>query len=105
MIIAWMYPDTVTVTFTITMQNHSGFTFTDGQVNLYDEYDPNNRITPVSANLSTTVVENGDNVTLTAEVTFDTKNNIAAGSYVSYKISFLCDGARKYYNYKILVNG
>lgn len=108
-IIAWMYPDTVTVTVTMSIQNNSGFTFTEGRLegenNVNEEYDPNNRITPASANLSTTTVQNGESVTLTAEVTFDTKNNITVGSYVNYKISFLCDGARRYYNYRIQVSG
>ena len=108
-IIAWMYQDTVTVTFTMTIQNHSGFTFTEGRLegenNVNEEYDPDNRITPASANLSTTTVQNGENVTLTAEITFATKENITMGSYVNYKISFLCDGARRYYNYKILISG
>lgn len=99
---------TITVTFSMTIQNNSGNTFTDAQIQV-EEYDPNNRINPTSTNvndlLSTTTVTNGNSVTLSAEIRFIATDNITVGSYVNYKISFLCDGVRKYYNYKILISG
>lgn len=102
--VLWIGSFNKDVTFTFTIQNISGFIFTDGNV-MVEEYDPDGRINPTNATLSTTTVNNGDSVTLTAEVTFDAKNDITVGSYVNYKISFLCDGARRYYNYKILISG
>ena len=102
--VLWIGSFNKDVTFTFTIQNISGFIFTDGNV-MVEEYDPDGRINPTNATLATTTVNNGDSVTLTAEVTFDAKNDITVGSYVNYKISFLCDGARRYYNYKILISG
>ena len=99
---------TITVTFSMTIQNNSGNTFTDAQIQV-EEYDPSNRIKPTSTNvndlLSTTTVTNGNSVTLAAEIRFNATDDITVGSYVNYKISFLCDGARRYYNYKILISG
>ena len=99
---------TITVTFSMTIQNNSGNTFTDAQIQV-EEYDPSNRINPTSTNvndlLSTTTVTNGNSVTLAAEIRFNATDDITVGSYVNYKISFLCDGARRYYNYKILISG
>lgn len=99
---------TITVTFSITLQNNSGSTYTDAQIEV-EEYDPSNRINPTSTNvndlLSTTIVQSGNNVTLTAEISFEARYDITVGSYVNYKISFLCDGVRRYYNYQILISG
>ncbi len=100
---------TVNVTISFTIQNNSEYTFTDGMLegdnNVYMEEDSGNLITPQSASLSTTTVRSGESVTLTAQITFNTKQDTPVGSYVSYKISFLCNGAKRYYNYKILVTG
>lgn len=99
---------TITVTFSMTIQNNSGNTFTDAQIQV-EEYDPSNRINPTSTNvkdlLSTTTVTNGNSVTLAAEIRFNATDDITVGSYVNYKISFLCDGVRRYYNYQILISG
>ena len=32
-------------------------------------------------------------------------NTLKIGDYVNYKISFLCDGVRKYFNYRIEISG
>lgn len=99
---------TITVTFSMTIQNNSGNTFTDAQIQV-EEYDPSNRINPTSTNvndlLSTTTVTNGNSVTLEAQIRFNATNDVTVGSYVNYKISFLCDGVRRYYNYQILISG
>lgn len=99
---------TITVTFSMTIQNNSGNTFTDAEIQV-EEYDPSNRINPTSTNvndlLSTTIVTNGNSVTLAAEIRFTATDDVTVGSYVNYKISFLCDGVRRYYNYQILISG
>ena len=88
---------TITVTFSMTIQNNSGNTFTDAEIQV-EEYDPSNRINPTSTNvndlLSTTIVTNGNSVTLAAEIRFTATDDVTVGSYVNYKISFLCDGVR-----------
>ena len=92
----------------MTIQNNSGNTFTDAEIQV-EEYDPSNRINPTSTNvndlLSTTIVTNGNSVTLAAEIRFTATDDVTVGSYVNYKISFLCDGVRRYYNYQILISG
>lgn len=99
---------TIDITFSITLQNNSDYTFTDPTIEI-EEYDPNGRINPRSTDanslLSATVVENGESVTLSVEIRFEARRDIAVGSYVNYKIGFLCNGARRYYNYKILISG
>lgn len=101
--VLWVGPYNKDVTFTFTIQNNSGSTYTDGIVSV-DEYDPDERIDPTSNSLSTTFLQSGQSVTLTADITFDAKNDITVGSYINYKISFICDGVRRYYNYKILIS-
>ena len=90
----------------ITIQNNSGNTYTDAQVEI-EEKDSNDRITPINTNdlLSQSEIQSGDSVTLTAEIRFVATRNIAIGDYVNYKISFLCDGVRKYFNYRIEISG
>lgn len=102
--VLWVGPYNKDVTFTFTIQNNSGSTYTDGIVSV-DEYDPDERIDPTSNSLSTTFLQSGQSVTLTADITFDAKEDITIGSYINYKISFICDGVKRYYNYKILVSG
>ena len=70
-----------------------------------EEYDPSNRINPSSQELSTTIVQTGDSVTLTVEIDFEARYAVTPGSYVNYKISYMCNGATRYYNYKILISG
>ena len=99
---------TITISFSITIQNNSGSTYTGAQVEI-EEKDSNNRITPTSTDvndlLSTTEIQSGDSVTLTAEIRFEARRDITVGDYVNYKISFLCDGVRKYFNYRIEISG
>lgn len=95
--------ETITVTFSMTIQNNSEYDFTDGAVEI-EEYDPSNRINPSSQELSTTFVQTGDSVTLEVELRFEARYDITPGSYVNYKISFMCNGARRYYNYRILIS-
>ncbi len=98
---------TINISFSLTVQNNSGSTYTDGNVEI-EEYDPSNRMNPTSQSaselLSATIVQSGDSVTLTAEISFEARYNVTAGSYVNYKISFLCDGITRYYNYRILIS-
>ena len=100
--------NTIDVTFSLTLQNTSGSTFTDPTIEI-EEYDPSERMNPTSTDvngvLSATVVENGESVTLSVEIEFEARRDVTVGSYVNYKIGFLCDGIRRYYNYRILISG
>ena len=66
----------------ITIQNNSGNTYTDAQVEI-EEKDSNDRITPINTNtndlLSQSEIQSGDSVTLTAEIRFVATRNIAIG--------------------------
>ena len=98
---------TVEISFSITLQNNSGYTYTNPTIQI-DETGSNSRITPNSQNvneiLSSTVVDNGETVTLTAELTFISQSEVPVGSYINYKVGFICNGVRRYYNYKILIS-
>ena len=97
----------IKITFSMTLQNNSGSTYTEPIIQV-EEYDPSERIFPASTNvndlLSVTTVLSGNSVTLTAELEFIATEDVEPGSYVNYKISFLCNGIRRYYNYKILIS-
>lgn len=101
------FTSTISPTFSFSIKNNSGYKCTDATVEV-EEYDPGGTITPTTTDvnqlLSATVLENGDTVTLTAKITFVATKSTTVGSYVNYKIGFLCNGVRKYYNYKILVS-
>ena len=49
-------------------------------------------------------MDNGETVTLTAELTFISQSEVPVGSYINYKVGFICNGVRRYYNYKILIS-
>lgn len=97
---------TIDITFSVTLQNNSGSTYADPQIQI-EEYDTQDRINPTSTNvtdiLSTTTVTSGSNVTVTAKISFEARYAIIGGSYINYKVSFLCNDVRRYYNYKILI--
>lgn len=98
-----IFTNSISPTFSISITNNSGYTYTNGQVTV-EEKDTNSKISPGTPTLSATTVENGETVTLTAAITFSVRNSsITVGDYVNYKISFDCNGTTKYINYKILI--
>lgn len=95
---------TMTATFTLTIQNNSELTYTDGTVT-YTKEDSQEYITPIAQTLSNKTISSGETTTLTCEVEFQANYEIDVGSYILYKIEFTApDGEAKYYYYKILIS-
>lgn len=95
---------TMTATFTLTIQNNSGSTYTDGTVT-YTKEDPQGYITPSTPTLSKQTISSGESTTLTCKVQFKANANINVGSYIQYKIEFTSsNGQKQSYYYKILIS-
>lgn len=94
----------MTATFSLTIQNNSGTTYTDGKVT-YEKEDSQGYITPQSQTLSNSTITSGATTTLTCKVQLRANSNINVGSYVLYKIEFTDSaGEKRYYYYKILIS-
>lgn len=93
----------ISVDFSMSIKNNSNMQYTDGKVEV-EEYDPGSTITPNTSTLTMTTVPAGETVTLNCNVTFRANTNTTVGSYINYKISFVCNGVTKYFNYKVLVS-
>lgn len=93
---------TIAITFTVTLTNDSEYQLTNGAIKV-EELDSKNYIQPNSQTLSKTTLNNGDTTTLTAKITFNARNKITIGDYVNYKISYICNGIKRYFNYKVLI--
>lgn len=95
---------TMTATFTLTIQNNSGSTYTDGTVT-YTKEDLQGYITPSTPTLSKQTISSGESTTLTCKVQFKANANINVGSYIQYKIEFTSsNGQKQSYYYKILIS-
>lgn len=93
---------TISVTFTITLQNTSDTTYTDGKVTTREE-DTSEYITPTKQTLSNTTVASGGTTKLTAVITLQADAATPTGSYEDYKICFKVNEVPRYFHYKILV--
>lgn len=93
---------TISVTFTITLQNTSDTTYTDGKVTTSEE-DTSGYMTPTRQTLSSTTVASGGTTKLTAVITLQADASTPTGSYEDYKICFTVNGVPRYFHYKILV--
>lgn len=100
-----IFERTVKATFTLTIQNNSDETYTDGTIT-YEENDTGNKMELTSQTLSATTLTSGSTTTLTCVVTFSgTNSSVPVGSYILYKIAFnSSSGQTKYYYYKILIS-
>ncbi len=94
----------MTATFSLTIQNNSGTTYTDGNVT-YEKEDSQGYINPQSQTLSSATITSGQTTTLECKVKLRANSNINVGSYVLYKIEFATStGKKQYYYYKILIS-
>lgn len=99
-----LFTSNITGTFTLTIQNNSDLTYTNGNVT-YEEEDSQGYITPQSQTLSSSTITSGGTTTLTCKVQLKANTKINVGSYVLYKIEFSTPtGQKQYYYYKILIS-
>ncbi len=98
-----IFKDTATCTFTLSIQNNSGYTWRNGTYTV-EKNNVSNYCAYKSSSLSKTTVENGETVTLTMVIDFtDTRRRITAGQYFMTKFAFECNGITRYYNYKVII--
>ena len=83
---------------TLTIENNSGKTFTNGSIEIVEYMDSGGTVTNENHTLSKTTVENGDSAVAT--ITGDMYSaNVVAGTYYKYKISFDVNGITESYYY------
>lgn len=96
----WLWITLATnATITLTIENNSGHTFTNGKIELID-YNNTQVMTKGTQTLNKTTVENGDTAVATIKGTMYGAY-VTAGTYYKYQISFDVNGETQYFYYII----
>lgn len=96
----WLWITLATnATITLTIENNSGYTFTNGKIKLID-YNNTKVMTNGKQTLDKTTVENGETAVATIKGTMYGAY-VTTGTYYKYQISFDVNGETQYFYYII----
>ena len=99
----WLFASTLTANIKLSLPNNSSYDFTDGKVEQIAEEtsDVNGVFTNANATTSSTILK-GETGTVTITGKMKGNATIARGTQYSFAVSYMVDGIRKYYYYKII---
>ncbi len=95
--------NTKNTTFSFTLKNDSPFRLTDGSIEVEVPSTSQYMSTNGSPSIGSTTLEANGTTTVSVPLTFNARNNVPAGSYITYIIKYKFNSLTISYRYKILV--